>query len=144
MEQTLHWVGVFWKTVLQSGLLAADEEALEPIAYELLDEEDARDCMAQRNGWTITPITIHIAHQHKEELAPHLDQDEGWVSVKDRLPEGNFLCWIALDDRSVHRCLFYSYDGVFGTSQWHFFDRQRVTHWRKVIFSTPKPPGEGA
>ena len=60
-----------------------------------------------------------------------IDQFNGWVSVKDRLPEKNTSVLASTDNGIVFQCL-YAYDG------WDLREGHEVniTHWQPM----PQPP----
>jgi len=47
-----------WRGVVQNGIYAIRINELTLVVHELLEEEAAFDCMAERNGWRIRPVKL--------------------------------------------------------------------------------------
>lgn len=117
------------------SLMEREEFGIEKIIQELQEAVDLGD--APKRG----PFAVFVRKEYLVEaidlLRTHQDnqQGDGWVSVKDRLPEftGHYLLCITNTENSVAVVV----SGVYFNDS-KSFDFANVTHWRPL----PEPPKE--
>lgn len=61
-----------------------------------------------------------------------------WISVKDRLPDKGYDCWLMVEGK-VERGWYFVNQQVFGHNEFHMFMPDKVTHWQQVDVKPPPP-----
>lgn len=108
------------------------------IYYQYVQEKLGRSVMTHELAYEEVQDAIREAS--KEDFIAIAKADDGWISVKDRLPDrsGNYLVYTSIEGRSIIKTSYW----MASTQTWLGVEACsvliRITHWMPL----PEPPKE--